>query len=183
MLAAIRTCFAKYATFSGRAMRPEFWYFTLFLILMEFVLTLVNSALFGPVTTVYPALDGSGGSYTNQDYNSGWLGTLFTLATLIPALSVSWRRLHDIGRTGWWSVIPLALTAITAIVAVAMVVPSFAGGGDVELELTALAGGGLPLLLLGLGTFVSIIVLIIWYASPGTRGPNPYGPDPREVSQ
>ena len=79
---AIRTCFQNYATFSGRAARPEFWWFVLFLLLANLVLGTLDSMLFfGDMQLLTP---------------------LFSLATLLPALAVSVRRLHDLDRTGWW---------------------------------------------------------------------------------
>lgn len=70
---AIKSCFNKYATFSGRARRSEFWYFALFLFLLDII----------PVWIVFP-------------YYVGIIG----LAMLIPSLAVSVRRLHDTGRSG-----------------------------------------------------------------------------------
>ncbi len=84
---AIRICFEKYATFSGRAARPEFWWFALFLFLANVVLGLVDAAIFPGDTQL--------------------LGPLFSLATILPAIAVSVRRLHDIGRTGWWVLLHL----------------------------------------------------------------------------
>ena len=77
---AISTCFRKYATFSGRARRSEFWFFWLFCTIVTTVLSLI----FG---------------------DSALIPTLFSLATLIPSWSAAWRRMHDIGKCGAWSLI------------------------------------------------------------------------------
>jgi len=79
---AISTCLSKYATFSGRASRPEFWWFFLFQILLSIV-----ASLFGDI-----------------------ISGLVSLALLLPALAVGARRLHDIGKSGWWQL--LILTGI-----------------------------------------------------------------------
>ncbi len=84
---AVRTCFEKYATFNGRAARPEFWWFALFLVLANIVLGLADGAVFPGDTRL--------------------LGPLFTLATIVPTIAVSVRRLHDIGKTGWWVLLHL----------------------------------------------------------------------------
>ena len=84
---AIETCFRKYATFSGRAARPEFWWFVLFLFLATSSLGMLDSALLPADTTL--------------------LAPLFWLATLLPRLAVSVRRLHDIGKSGWWLLLAL----------------------------------------------------------------------------
>ena len=72
--------FAKYAEFNGRASRPEFWWFALFV-------TLVTAALL---------------------YLSEALSSIFLIAVLLPLLAVGARRLHDIGKSGWWLLFLLA---------------------------------------------------------------------------
>ncbi len=86
-LAALR----KYADFSGRAQRAEYWYFVLFYLLIFIGLSIVDAAL---------------GLY-NGIVGIGTLGCLFALAMLIPSISVTVRRLHDTGRSGWWILISL----------------------------------------------------------------------------
>ena len=79
----------KYAVFSGRARRKEYWYFILFNILINIVLSVVDGLTgnFDPAT------------------NIGLLSGIYTLAILIPSIAVSVRRLHDTGRSGWWLLI------------------------------------------------------------------------------
>ena len=75
---AVKACFNKYATFSGRANRSEFWFFYLFMLIAMFV---------------------------------PFIGWVAQLAFFIPYISVTVRRLHDVGKSGWWifiSLIPLA---------------------------------------------------------------------------
>ena len=71
---SIHVCFTKYADFNGRATRAEFWWFTLFV-------TLAAAAL----------------AYLNES-----LTNVFLVATLLPFLAAGSRRLHDIGKSGWW---------------------------------------------------------------------------------
>lgn len=73
----------KYAVFSGRARRKEFWMFALFNVIIGFVLAIIESILGSP----------------------GILTFLYSLAVLIPSIAVSARRLHDTDRTGWWLLI------------------------------------------------------------------------------
>lgn len=88
---AIQHVFSNYANFNGRARRREYWYFVLFTLICNIALSIVG-ALFA-------------------DTHFAWIGTgasgLFSLAMLIPTLAVSWRRLHDIGRSGAWYFIVL----------------------------------------------------------------------------
>ena len=88
---AVQTCFSKYATFSGRARRSEYWYFTLFHVLAFMILGIIGNMIFG-------SPEGGG---------SNMLQNIFSLATFIPGLAVSCRRLHDIGKSGKWILISL----------------------------------------------------------------------------
>lgn len=92
----------KYAVFTGRARRKEYWYFILFNIMISIILS---------------AIDGMTGSY-NPQTGMGLLGTIYILAILLPAVGVSIRRLHDTGRSGWWvllSLIPLLGTIVLLV--------------------------------------------------------------------
>lgn len=75
----------KYAVFSGRAQRTEFWMFCLFNIIIAIGLGIVEGILGSPAI----------------------LSSLYSLAVLIPGIAVTVRRLHDTDRTGWWVLIGL----------------------------------------------------------------------------
>jgi uncharacterized membrane protein YhaH (DUF805 family) len=84
--------FKRYAEFTGRSRRKEYWMFTLLVVVVAIVLSLVEGLL---------GLGGMvGGVY-------GPLTTLFLLATLVPSIAVGIRRLHDTDRSGWWILIAL----------------------------------------------------------------------------
>lgn len=87
---AIRTCIDKYATFSGRASRSEFWWFVLFGFLVNLAASVLDAAIFG---------SGDGAAQP--------IAALTSLSILLPNLAVAVRRLHDIGRSGWWLLIVL----------------------------------------------------------------------------
>lgn len=91
---SIKTCFSKYVTFSGRAARSEFWWFVLFAFGGQMVLSWLDIALFG-TTEVGP------GSFSGQT-DTPVFSTLFALATFLPYISVTVRRLHDRDKSGWW---------------------------------------------------------------------------------
>lgn len=98
---AISTCFRKYATFSGRASRSEFWYFFLFLFLVSVVLNIIGAATGG-----YNATDVNGN--TSFAFTTGTaISAIVGLALLLPALAVGARRLHDTGRSGWFLLLHL----------------------------------------------------------------------------
>ncbi len=86
------TVLKKYAVCSGRARRAEYWYFLLFDVIIYFALSIISIVV---ISGSYNIL-GNLNSLTNNI-----LGTLYSLAILIPFLAVSIRRLHDIGKSGW----------------------------------------------------------------------------------
>lgn len=90
MIEATKICFTKYARFSGRARRAEYWWFGLFQI----------SAVFGAMI-----IDVLNFSTRWGDY--GPISSIFMLITTIPTLAVAARRLHDIDRSGWWQLLSL----------------------------------------------------------------------------
>ena len=77
----------KYAQFSGRARRSEYWYFTLVSFVISLLLMLIDTYVLGR--------NPLGGGV-------GIVGGLYSLAVLIPSIGVLVRRLHDTGRSGWW---------------------------------------------------------------------------------
>lgn len=94
----------KFAVFSGRSRRKEYWYFVLFNFIISIVLVLIDTLL---------------GTFS-QSANIGLLSGIWGLAMLLPAIAVSIRRLHDIDRTGWWlliSFVPLIGSIILFIFA------------------------------------------------------------------
>lgn len=84
----------KYAVFSGRSQRSEYWFFTLFYLIFALVTGFI---------------DGLIGTYDAQS-GLGVLSAVYMLAMIIPSLAVLARRLHDTGRSAWWiliGIIPL----------------------------------------------------------------------------
>lgn len=101
----------KYATFSGRAQRAEYWYFLLFSTLIVIALSVI---------------DGITGSY-NEDTGWGLLSGLYSIAVLLPSIAVGARRLHDTSRTGWWLLIGLIPVIGTIVLIVFFVLDSTLG--------------------------------------------------------
>ncbi len=101
----VRTVFQRYATFTGRSRRPEYWWFVLFNLIVSLVLGIVSGILFRDEADI--------------------LGAIYNLAVLVPSLAVSVRRLHDTGRTGWW-----LLIALIPIVGIIVLIVFFATKGE-----------------------------------------------------
>jgi len=89
-----KMAFQKYADFSTRSRRSEFWYFTLFNTILSYAILLGIGAVSEMI-----------GATANM---------IYSLAAFIPSLAVGVRRLHDTGRSGWWYLI--ALTGIGVFV-------------------------------------------------------------------
>ena len=109
----------KYADFSGRAPRAEYWWFYL-LFVVGYVIAMILDSLLG--------LDKTVGPY-------GIVTMLLALALVLPSIAAGIRRLHDTDRSGWW-------------------------------------------LLIGLIPLIGAIVLLVFFVSQGSVGPNQYGDDP-----
>jgi len=191
---AIKTCLTKYVDFSGRAARSEIWFFVLFLALGSIVATVINSILFGPEITqqLRLSIDGQGTQTQSlvqrQSYNGGWIGTAFSLFILLPLLSASVRRLHDRARSGWWLLIPVAVSAISmAIVYFTLVEAPVDMTGlprSAAIPATISVPGNVSVFVTAwLISFVSFVVLIVWLARSSHPGPNKYGPNPNEAPQ
>lgn len=105
---AVRTVVKqKYATFSGRASRSEFWWFQLF----YWVVMLVVAFSAGVVSTLSNRQDGVPGLIIALAV----VGGLFAIAMFLPALSVQVRRFHDRNMSGWWLLLLTVLNAIPYI--------------------------------------------------------------------
>jgi uncharacterized membrane protein YhaH (DUF805 family) len=97
-----------YVDFSGRTPRQAYWMFTLFIMLLYVALMIVSVTLFGPTT-----------------------GLVFifiaALVLLLPSLSIQVRRLHDIGKSGWWLLLSFIPYVGGLILLVMYCLPSQAG--------------------------------------------------------
>ncbi len=86
---SIKYCFNNYANFEGRASRSQFWWFTLFLVLVGWAVELVDFLIF-------------------RHNNIHVLYYVWFLVTIVPHLAVGARRLHDMGQSGWYQLLWLA---------------------------------------------------------------------------
>jgi uncharacterized membrane protein YhaH (DUF805 family) len=163
---AIRTCFRKYVTFSGRARRSEYWYFYLFTILAGMVASMLDAVVGGAM--------GATDSFRNT---SGPFAALLNLAVLLPSIAVTVRRLHDTNHSGWLfgGFILYCVVAIAGAVG-AGVAGAFGGpGGSGQANMPALMGA-IALALIGVAYAIYIFVLMVWN---GNAGANKYGDDPK----
>ncbi|WP_223426504.1 DUF805 domain-containing protein [Tateyamaria pelophila] len=170
---AVKTCFSKYVTFSGRAARSEYWWFFLFGILGSLVAAILDGVLFGAATVQTEVTDTSASA---SAVSNGPIASIFSLAILLPQLSVGWRRMHDTGRSGVFLLYPLLV-----MVGISMFLAFFGSFG------TGVDGGlsGTVAVITGLAVFVlaiSPLIVLWWLTRPSQPGANAYGPNPHEVS-
>jgi uncharacterized membrane protein YhaH (DUF805 family) len=165
---SIKTCLSKYVVFSGRAQRSEYWWFVLFVLLVSILLAVVDSTLFG----------------TNPEAGkmSIKLNSIFQLSMLLPMLAAGWRRLHDIGRPGWYLLIPVAFNVATMVIlltGVAVFSTLEVNGADPEaLRGPAAFIGGTGLVVMYVLQFAFSVLMIWWLSRPSQDGANEYGPAP-----
>ena len=97
---SIKTCFSKYATFSGRASRSEFWLFQLFTFLGSIVTLIIDVMILG----------------FSLDDASSPTNLIFLLIVMIPSVAVGCRRLHDLNKSGWWQLLYLTIIGIILLI-------------------------------------------------------------------
>ena len=145
---AIAQGFRRYIDFRGRASRAEYWWWWLFALAGGALSYLIGIVVQWRVPEV-----------------------VFVVVMFLPTSAITTRRLHDIGKTGWWKAAWLALGVISGALAfisnevgpgtLGSVVPGVASG------LVAAAGG---------------IWAVAWLVRQGDTGPNRFGPDPQVVN-
>ena len=141
---AVKTCFTKYADFNGRAGLPEYWWFFLFLFIASIILSGV----------------------------SGLLANIFSLATFVPFIAVTARRLHDSNKSGWlqlwWTIAGIVGMLLTIYGFAAMLFPGgLAGTGSADI-------GGLGALIM----LASFALSIYFMMQKSDSADNQYGAPP-----
>ena len=144
----------KYADFSGRARRSEYWWFFLLVIVLSIVAMILDSIV------------GTGAMFGTY----GLFGLIVGLGTFVPSLAAATRRLHDTNRSGWW----LLLAVVPYAIAMIMMVAALAGGDPATAGAGTLATAGLMSIVALIGGLVVLVFLVL----DGTPGDNRFGPDP-----
>lgn len=104
----------KYADFSGRARRKEYWFFALFNFLITLALIFVDVSIGG----------------LSPEAGLGMFSGLYSLGVLIPSIAVTVRRLHDSDKTGWWILIGLIPLIGAIVMLVFMVIDGTPGNNS-----------------------------------------------------
>lgn len=142
---AVKTALSKYAVFSGRARRKEYWYFFLFNGLVGFIIGFLGAIMQKPKAMTL-------------------LSLLFSLAFLLPSISVTVRRLHDTGHSGWWYLLDVAGLALS----------------QTANQLLSPENLLVPSLMV-LGALAIMLPVFVWVCTDSQPGTNRFGPNPKGV--
>ena len=158
MIDAVKSVLSQYTGFSGRARRSEYWYWIL--------ATTLASLLIG-------AFEGLLGL---RAYGVGPISLILSLVVFIPGLAVSVRRLHDVGKSGWWlGGFYLGIIGWYLLLVLLAVGVSTAMNGDARASGVI---GGFSLIFL-LGVIIYALFLLFLLCQDSHKGPNKYGPNPK----
>ena len=148
----------KYAVFNGRARRKEFWYFFLFQSIFFILFLVAGSAVAGFILFLVAGSAVEAGLPKEIVRLLLWL---YLLVNFIPSLAVLVRRLHDVNRSGWYSLAPLMpwLNLLAQRLHV----------GDLFMEIIAIIG------------VIASIILLEWAARDSSPGENRFGPNPKDT--
>ena len=169
LVTAVKTCFSKYANFKGRARRSEFWWFVLFVLIVNGVLLFLSG--FMPWV--------------------GYLSLLFGLCVIVPQLAALTRRLHDSSRSGWWVVL-FVVGMIIYYGSYAMLLGSHAdmilnSDSADPMELVQIMADAVQhspttagiMMISSLCSLILALILIIFACFDSKWGENKYGPSPK----
>ena len=149
---AIHSVFSKYATFSGRARRSEYWYYCLFNFLITISLNFLSRFIGGSIGSILSIIQ-----------------LVYGLAVFIPGLAVGWRRLHDIGKSGLYCFLPAIPACLSGVLFAIMI-----GSRTDKTVYRALFGVFFVL------TLILIIIILVWLCKDSQPGDNKYGPNPKK---
>ena len=163
---AIKSCLRQYVGFTGRATRAEYWWWVLGTVVVSILIGIVDGIIFG------------------FDGGAQPLSMLFGLAIVLPGLAVTARRLHDIGRTGWWQLVWFGVGILGVLPVTVGILLSLGGlfalfSGEADFAMGVI----MPVvvgLVISLAVWIGLAVWEIWWlVTQGQTGPNRHGADPR----
>lgn len=150
-------CFRQYADFKGRARRSEYWWFTVYCTII-YLIPIIGFLL--------QAILVSGDDDVNMFILQSpflWILIAFGIALLIPTLAVTVRRLHDIGRSGWWILLSIGADVIATI------------ADGIEDEILYI--------IFGILSFAADILFLVWMFTNSQSGDNEWGPNPKKTQE
>lgn len=180
----------KYATFKGRASRSEFWWW----ILCSILISLAIGVVFGMLKAVFPGSDSgithmtfstdATSIYTSGNSSSSALATLqsivsmmWWIATIVPTIALTVRRLHDINKPGWWLAVYCAAQVLLAIITVVIILAAVASAAssyyysyrysyDSSDMISAVIAGSSGAMICGILMLALVVAYIVFMALP-----------------
>ena len=180
----------KYVQFEGRSRRSEFWYWVLFRILLGMALGAIAGVVLVPVfmeLAAHPKMDDSHAiGLMSRMFSIYPLYTLVGLGLFLPTLAVTVRRLHDINRSGWWVLLPVGafiggmILFMVVCGVTAFNIASTNGHATDGQNLAAVVTVFLSIFgCVALPVLIADVVMLIFFVTEGTKGPNRFGEDPK----
>ena len=164
----------RYAEFSGRSPRAEFWWYFLFTTIIYLVFWVIFMGAAGAsMSDAAASGDPSMGMLGALGVGAIFIG-LFWLAIIIPTIAVQVRRLHDQDRSGWWLGAYYLLYVLYMVMSFGTVLGAAGTADPSQISPSGLIGT----MVIGLAFFIYSIVLLVFFCLPGTKGSNRFGPDP-----
>ena len=194
MLTAIKYNLANLGNFKGRQGRSSFWFYVLFLVIIQIAISfLISIAMTGPMMgDVFSAAQQGASEAEIQKRMfdrlagmmrvSAWSSSIVTLAMVGLILAAFTRRLHDSNKPGWIA----PLTALIQLCGIALQIASI----DKAVRVVTLARTGDiagiqeaqgALMLNGLVAWIPVVIVIVFGVWPSTDGDNRYGPEPAHI--
>jgi len=176
----------RYADFSGRSRRMEYWMWQVFKCIVGIVFMILFLVIFGAVFAGIGGVKDPSQLDPNQLIAAGGglfilclIYLVFALGIFIPDIAVAVRRLHDTNRTGWWILAPV-VPYVVGVVAMGTTAGVSAGMqmGDSTQDGMIVAVGIIGIVSM-LATFALGLTVLVFMFLDGTPGPNRYGPDPK----
>ena len=159
-------CLKQYADFSGRARRKEYWWFMLINFIIGFALMLglmipMFKMGFNAAASGAEDIDEMEMMLTILKNPFMYIYIIYYFAVLIPSIAVTVRRLHDIGKSGYWAIFIYGSALLSYVAQLFQITSNVA------------------FILFGLASFVIIIISLVWMFTNSDYGPNQYGPNPK----
>lgn len=192
MLGSIKYNLANLTNFDGRDARQTFWYYVLFLVVVQFAASMLVSI---PITasTFSGAIKAAQTGMSEEALQaqmmaqmggwfriSLWLSLVFSVLMAVLLVAALVRRIHDSGNSGWWGVVALIAQCVSIVhsylmmdrMEELMIVAAGPDGAEKILSIQAEMMG------IGLTAYVPMIIVIVFGVMKSTNGPNRYGTEP-----
>ena len=162
----------RYADFSGRSRRMEYWMWVVFQFLIGLAFSILMIAVAGAgIMSGDPTQMVAVGGIALVLY---LLYCLVGLVFFIPSLAVTVRRLHDTNRSGWWILAPVVPYVLMVVATMTLI-----GSVGTKPDQSTVGMMAMIVMVFLLAAAVLGIVLLVFLFLEGTKGPNKYGPDPK----